>query len=69
MKAMSTVQIAYFSMTIFSVDELNEKLSEIIDHSLSPEQLTQIETERKESAVLDTGESVVKFMRHEYEDI
>jgi len=67
LQKISTAQISYLSMTIFSADELNEKISEIIDPRLSPDRRAIIETELREIEALDNGESVVKFMRREYD--
>ncbi len=54
-------------MTIFSADKLNEKISEIVDSSIAPDRRAVIETELREIEALDSGESVVKIMRREYD--
>lgn len=67
LKKMSAAQISYFSMSIFSIDELNEKMSEIIDPGISADRRTVIEEELRQIEILDSGESIIKFMRHEYD--
>lgn len=67
LKKMSAAQISYFSMTIFSMDELHEKISEIVDPGIAQERKTIIEAELREIEALNSGERIVKFMRHEYD--
>ncbi|MDE7220510.1 MAG: hypothetical protein K2O45_12970 [Oscillospiraceae bacterium] len=67
LKEMSAAQISYFSMTIFSVEELNEKISEIVSPRISADRRAAIEAELQEIEAMNNGESIVKFMRHEYD--